>query len=155
MGLLIDMLKMFGYQTCIVQAGVINISFGTFPLNDFLGTSGSIKMLEKHIRIFVYNSVEMYLFHDLYLHLLNIFHFYAAQNCNWNFQSIVGKGFPLFYEDPLYCLPLPFSNYQQSPLTHTHTNTHTHTHTIPCPLPAIFVEFTVWVITPHLMCYST
>ena len=39
-GLLIDMFKIFGYQTCVDQAGVINTSFGTFSLSVLLRTFG-------------------------------------------------------------------------------------------------------------------
>ena len=55
---------MFGYQTCADQAGVVNTSFGTFPLNALLRTLESCKIEEKHIGTFVSNSVEMQLLHD-------------------------------------------------------------------------------------------
>ena len=60
----------------------------------------------------------------------------------------------VFYEDPLFCLPLFFSNFvgplaPPPPLLHTHTHTHLSTpHSFCC-----FVSLTEWVISPHLVLF--
>ena len=63
-GLLIDMYKIFGYQTCVVQAEVINISLETFSFSLFLRTFGIMQNGRKLYGNCVSNSAEIHLLHD-------------------------------------------------------------------------------------------
>ena len=60
---------------------------------------------------------------------------------------------PLFYEEPLYCLPHPpfFSNFVHAPLPHFLVTSNLH------PTCSFYypVSLAEWVIIPHLMCYFT
>ena len=57
------MFKIFGYKTCVVQAGVIIISFGTFSLSALLRTFGIKQNWGKAYRSLCANSVEMHQLH--------------------------------------------------------------------------------------------
>ena len=53
-GLLIDIFKIFGYQTCAVQVGVINMSLGTCSLSVLLRTFGMMQNWGKVCRCLCY-----------------------------------------------------------------------------------------------------
>ena len=58
------MLNIFGYQVCVIQVRVINISFGSISLSVLLGTFGIMQNGGKPYKIYVPNSVEMHLLND-------------------------------------------------------------------------------------------